>query len=51
VANAVKHQAMAVELNPISGQIRRQLEFFQKAAKEKGIAIPDKPDSAAKSQK
>jgi hypothetical protein len=31
---------MAVELNPVSGQIRRQLEFFQKEAKEKGIVVP-----------
>jgi tetratricopeptide (TPR) repeat protein len=40
VANAVKHQAMAVELNPVSGQIRRQLELFQLEAKTKGIVIP-----------
>jgi hypothetical protein len=40
VANAVKHQAMAVELNPVSGQIRRQLEFFREEAKQKGIEIP-----------
>lgn len=30
-ANAVKHQAHAVELEPHSGQIRRQLELFQQA--------------------
>lgn len=40
IANAVKSQSQAVELNPISGQIRRQLEFFQKEAKDKGIALP-----------
>lgn len=40
IANAVKSQSQAVELNPISGQIRRQLEFFQKEAKEKGIPLP-----------
>jgi tetratricopeptide (TPR) repeat protein len=49
LASAVKHQAMAVELNPVSGQIRRQLELFKKEAKDKGIAVPDtKSQSAAK---
>jgi tetratricopeptide (TPR) repeat protein len=41
VPNAVKHQAMAVALSPASGQIRRQLEFFQKEALDRGIALPD----------
>src|SRR5262245_26014140 len=40
VANAVKHQSMAVELSPASGQIRRQLEFFQKEAAERGVKVP-----------
>jgi tetratricopeptide (TPR) repeat protein len=46
VVNAVKHQAMAVALNPASGQIRRQLEFFQKEAVDRGIKLPD-PESTA----
>ncbi|MBW8885363.1 MAG: hypothetical protein JF612_11470, partial [Planctomycetia bacterium] len=41
VANAVKHQSMAVGLNPVSGQIRRQLEFFQKEARARGIRLPE----------
>jgi hypothetical protein len=45
IASAVKHQAQAVKLNPISGQIRRQLEFFQKEAQEKGITLPATEDS------
>ncbi|HMC12360.1 MAG TPA: hypothetical protein VKH44_13765, partial [Pirellulaceae bacterium] len=40
VANAVKHQSMAVALNPVSGQIRRQLEFFQKEAQDRSIELP-----------
>lgn len=34
--NAIKYQSQAVKINPHSGQIRRQLEFFQKeqAAKD-----------------
>lgn len=32
VQNAIKYQKMAANLNPISGQIRRQLEFFEKEA-------------------
>jgi tetratricopeptide (TPR) repeat protein len=40
IASAVKHQAQAVELNPVSGQIRRQLDFFMKEAKDKGVALP-----------
>jgi tetratricopeptide (TPR) repeat protein len=39
VANAVKHQAMAVSLSPHSGQIRRQLEFFKSEAKKRGIEL------------
>jgi tetratricopeptide (TPR) repeat protein len=41
VANAVKHQTMAVELNPVSGQIRRQLDFFRKEARARGIRLPE----------
>ena len=37
IASAIKHQSEAVSLNPASGQIRRQLEFFQKEAKAPGI--------------
>jgi tetratricopeptide (TPR) repeat protein len=40
--NAVKHQRLAAELNPFSGQIRRQLETFLKAAAERGVAVPAK---------
>src|SRR5581483_10733214 len=40
IANAVKHQGMAVALNPVSGQIRRQYDFFVKEARERGIPIP-----------
>ncbi len=46
VANAVKNQGMAVVLNPVSGQIRRQYEFFAKEAADRGIAIP-KPEPPA----
>lgn len=45
VANAAKFQSMAVALNPVSGQIRRQLEFFQKEARARGIKVPE-PDEA-----
>jgi tetratricopeptide (TPR) repeat protein len=41
VANAARHQAMAVALSPSSGQIRRQLEFFQKEATLRGIELPE----------
>lgn len=40
VANAVKNQGLAVALNPVSGQIRRQYDFFAKEAQDRGIAIP-----------
>src|SRR5262245_50404708 len=40
VANAVKNQGMAVVLNPVSGQIRRQYDFFAKEAQDRGIEIP-----------
>jgi hypothetical protein len=43
IANAVKHQAMAVALSPASGQIRRQLEFFQKEARDRGIKLEQPP--------
>jgi hypothetical protein len=39
-AGAVKHQAMAVKLNPVSGQIRRQYDFFVKEAKQHGVELP-----------
>jgi len=34
--NAVKHQSQAVKLDPHSGQMRRQLEFFKKELAAKG---------------
>jgi tetratricopeptide (TPR) repeat protein len=34
--NAIKHQRMALELDPHSGQMRRQLQLFEKAAEETG---------------
>lgn len=40
--NAVKHQRMATGLNPFSGQIRRQLEFFVKEAARQGVSVPEK---------
>ena len=40
LANAVKYQAQAVKLNSYSGQIRRQLEFFIKEAKDRGVNLP-----------
>src|SRR5206468_84601 len=39
-ANSVKYQGMAVGLNPVSGQIRRQYDFFVKEANDRGIEIP-----------
>jgi len=45
VANAVKHQSMAVALSPHSGQIRRQLEFFKSEAKKRGIELPPEPSA------
>jgi tetratricopeptide (TPR) repeat protein len=36
--NAVKYQSRAVELDPHSGQIRRQLEFFKRELAAKGDA-------------
>jgi tetratricopeptide (TPR) repeat protein len=38
--NAVKHQSLAATLNPVSGQIRRQLEFFQQEAADRGLKLP-----------
>jgi tetratricopeptide (TPR) repeat protein len=38
LANAVKYQSQAVKLDPHSGQIRRQLELFQKELAAKGDA-------------
>jgi hypothetical protein len=46
IPNAVKNQALAVALSPASGQIRRQLEFFQKEARDRGLELPA-TDSAA----
>lgn len=43
--NAVKYQARAAKITFHSGQIRRQLEFFIKEAKDRGIALP--PDEPA----
>ena len=40
VANAVKYQSQAVALNPDSGQIRRQLEFFKAEAVKQGVKLP-----------
>jgi hypothetical protein len=39
LVNAVKNQALAASLNPASGQIRRQLEFFQREAARRGIDV------------
>ena len=38
--NAVKYQSEAVRFSPFSGQIRRQLELFQKALAAKGGKLP-----------
>jgi hypothetical protein len=43
IPNAVKHQGMAVAINPDSGQIRRQYEFFKSEAKNRGIELPAEP--------
>jgi tetratricopeptide (TPR) repeat protein len=40
VASAVKNQSQAVALNPDSGQIRRQLEFFKAEAVQRGVKLP-----------
>ena len=40
--NAVKNQRLASELNPFSGQIRRQLEFFLREASSRGVPLPAK---------
>jgi tetratricopeptide (TPR) repeat protein len=40
VENAVKYQSEAVKLSPYSGQIRRQLEYFQKEQAAKGAKAP-----------
>jgi len=39
-ASAVKQQVLAVTLNPVSGQIRRQYDFFVKEAKQHGVELP-----------
>jgi tetratricopeptide (TPR) repeat protein len=41
LANALKYQTLAVKGNPYSGQLRRQLELFQKEAAAKGVELPD----------
>jgi tetratricopeptide (TPR) repeat protein len=38
--NAIKYQSQAVKLSPYSGQIRRQLEFFQKEQAAQGAKSP-----------
>jgi tetratricopeptide (TPR) repeat protein len=38
--NAVKYQSQAVKFSPYSGQIRRQLEFFQKEQAAQGAKSP-----------
>jgi tetratricopeptide (TPR) repeat protein len=45
LANAVKYQSRAAKITSHSGQIRRQLEFFVKEAKERGVTLP--PDEPA----
>jgi hypothetical protein len=42
LVNALKYQSQAVKINPHSGQIRRQLEFFKKEAQGRGAALPGK---------
>jgi tetratricopeptide (TPR) repeat protein len=39
-AAALRHQRRAVELEPHTGQIRRQLELFEQTVKEKGAGTP-----------
>jgi tetratricopeptide (TPR) repeat protein len=39
LVNAVKSQSLASSLNPASGQIRRQLDFFKREAAERGIDV------------
>lgn len=41
LASAVKHQSLAVKLNPDSGQLRRQLKFFLQEAKVRGVKLPE----------
>jgi tetratricopeptide (TPR) repeat protein len=41
LASAVKYQSQAVKINPYSGQIRRQLDFFRKEAKDRGVTLPE----------
>jgi Flp pilus assembly protein TadD len=45
LVNAMKYQAQAVKLNSYSGQIRRQLEFFVKEAKDRGVNLPPADDT------
>jgi Flp pilus assembly protein TadD len=45
LVNAVKYQAQAVKLNSYSGQIRRQLEFFVKEAKDRNVDLPPAEDA------
>jgi tetratricopeptide (TPR) repeat protein len=44
---AIKNQSLAARLNPDSGQIRRQLDFFKKEAAQRGIALPTEGDAPA----
>lgn len=41
--NAIIYQSQAVALAPDSGQIRRQLAFFQEEARRRGIAVAERP--------
>jgi tetratricopeptide (TPR) repeat protein len=43
LANAVKYQSQAVKLDPHSGQIRRQLEYFQKEQAARGARPAESP--------
>jgi tetratricopeptide (TPR) repeat protein len=47
LVKAVEHQAHAARLNPDSGQIRRQLEFFKSEAKAKGVKLPEMAETKA----
>lgn len=46
LANALLYQSRAVALAPDSGQIRRQLAFFQEEAQKRGIPLPPQPSPA-----
>lgn len=46
--HAILYQSQAVALAPDSGQIRRQLAFFQEEARQRGIAVPPSPAPSAR---